>query len=398
MSSAKRVGWFTIAGITLLMVLAQQAVSAGPFGSFETPINGSTVRGTVMVTGWALDDVAVASVRIYRMDGTNLIYIADAALVEGARPDVATAYPYYPHNRKAGWAYSLVTNFLPDGGNSSYTLYVTATDNEGNTVPLGTRTIHCDNNNAVKPFGTFDTPAHGSTVSGIAYMNWGWVLTPQPNTIPTDGSTIHVYIDGALVGHPNYNIYRADLASLLPGFNNSNGAGASFTFDTTSYSDGVHTIQWTATDNAGNSDGIGGRYFTIQNGPPVTAPAVTTAAITAITATTASGGGNVTSDGGDPVTERGVCWSTSEHPLASFTDKTTDGTGTGSFTSTLTGLAPGTTYYVRAYAVNGRGTSYGNDVTFTVASIPTLTEWGIIIMAILLLGSSLRMMRGKRHI
>lgn len=397
MSSAKRVGWFTIAGITLLMVLAQQALGAGPFGSFETPINGSTVRGTVMVTGWALDDVAVASVKIYRMDGTNLVYIADAAFVEGARPDVATAYPYYPHNRKAGWAYSLVTNFLPDGGNSSYTLYVTATDNEGNTVPFGTRTIHCDNNNAVKPFGTFDTPAHGATVSGIAYMNWGWVLTPQPNTIPTDGSTIHVYIDGVNVGHPNYNIYRADLASLLPGYNNSNGAGGYFTFDTTAYSNGVHTIQWVATDNGGNSDGIGARYFTIQNGPAVTVPVVTTTATTALTATTASGGGTVSSDGGDPVTERGVCWSTSPHPLASYSH-TTDGTGTGSFASALTGLAPGTTYYVRAYAVNGRGTSYGNDVTFTVSSIPALTEWGIITMAILLLVSSLWIMRRKWRI
>jgi hypothetical protein len=76
-------------------------------------------------------------------------------------------------------------------------------------------------------------------------------------------------VDGVVLGHPTYNVYRADIAALFPGFANSNGASAFFLLDTTPYADGLHTIQWTATDNAGNSDGIGSRYFLIQNGPEI---------------------------------------------------------------------------------------------------------------------------------
>ena len=81
-------------------------------------------------------------------------------------------------------------------------------------------------------------------------------------------------------------------------------------------------------------------------------PVVTTSAIGSITAFTASGGGNVTSDGGGTVTARGVCWNTSSDPTTA-NSKTTDGTGTGVFVSSLTGLSPVTTYYVRAYVTNG---------------------------------------------
>lgn len=99
----------------------------------------------------------------------------------------------------------------------------------------------------------------------------------------------------------------------------------------------------------------------------VSLPTVTTASITNITTNTATGGGNVTSDGGAAVTARGVCWSTSQNPTTA-NSKTTDGTGTGSFTSSITGLSSSTTYYVRAYATNSAGTSYGNQVSFTSAN------------------------------
>ena len=93
-------------------------------------------------------------------------------------------------------------------------------------------------------------------------------------------------------------------------------------------------------------------------------PTVTTASVTNIATSTASSGGNVTSDGGASVTARGVCWSTSANPTTS-NSKTTNGTGKGSFTSSITGLSPGTTYHVRAYATNSAGTSYGSDNAFT---------------------------------
>jgi hypothetical protein len=137
-----------------------------PFGSFDTPIEGSTVRSSVPVTGWALDDVGVESVKIYRGENGGLAYIGDAVFVEGARPDVELMYPDYPNSDKAGWGYMLLTYFLPNGGNGTYTLHAIATDVEGNQVTLGTKTFTCDNANAVKPFGNIDTPAMGETVSG----------------------------------------------------------------------------------------------------------------------------------------------------------------------------------------------------------------------------------------
>jgi gliding motility-associated-like protein len=102
-------------------------------------------------------------------------------------------------------------------------------------------------------------------------------------------------------------------------------------------------------------------------------PSITTTTASAITFTTATSGGNITFDGGAPVTARGVCWSTSPSPTIS-NSLTSNGTGVGSFTSNLAGLSPGTTYYVRAYATNQSGTGYGNEITFTTpVAVPTLT-------------------------
>jgi hypothetical protein len=72
-------------------------------------------------------------------------------------------------------------------------------------------------------------------------------------------------VDNKFVGRPVYNNYRADIAALFPGYANSNGAVGYFYLDTTVYENGVHTIHWIVTDNAGNSDGVGSRYFIIQN-------------------------------------------------------------------------------------------------------------------------------------
>jgi len=236
-----------------------------PIGSFTTPFDGSTVRSSIAVTGWALDDSGIEHVKIYRKDGNKLVYIGDATLVEGARPDVEKAYPDYPNNTKAGWGLMMLTNFLPNSGNGTFEIHAIATDGVGKTTTLGTKTIHCDNANAVDPFGAIDTPAQGGTASGSSYVNWGWVLTPQPNSIPTDGSTIDVFVNGVKKGHPTYNIYRSDIATLFPGYVNSNGAIGYFYLDTTPYTPGVHTIYWTARDTSGNSDGIGSRYFSISN-------------------------------------------------------------------------------------------------------------------------------------
>ena len=121
-----------------------------------------------------------------------------------------------------------------------------------------------------------------------------------------------------------------------------------------------------ATNTAGTSYGSDLTFTTLTN--PVS-PSVSTTAATSISQATATSGGNVTSDGGSSVSARGVCWSTSANPITS-TNHTTDGSGTGIFTSSLTGLAANTTYHVRAYAINLAGTSYGSDLSFITSSNP----------------------------
>jgi|WetSurSiteA1Bulk_404760.scaffolds.fasta_scaffold02741_4 uncharacterized protein (TIGR02145 family) len=102
-------------------------------------------------------------------------------------------------------------------------------------------------------------------------------------------------------------------------------------------------------------------------------PVMLTAKISDITTTSAISGGNITSDGGGEVTARGVCWNTNTNPTIS-NSKTTDGKGTGIFVSKLTDLRPGTLYYVKAYATNKFGTTYGFETSFTTIAItPSLT-------------------------
>jgi hypothetical protein len=249
-----------VVDVTLVIINSNQ--DNPPFGLMATPADGITAGGSIAVTGWALDDVEVVSVKIYREVAGELSYIGDAVFVEGARADVEAAYPGYPLNTRAGWGYMLLTNFLPDG---PLVLKAIAKDSTGFVTTLGTKSITVDNANAIKPFGAIDSPAQGGDASGNSYRNNGWALTPLPNTVPLDGSTINVYIDSVPVGKATYNLYRSDIAGLFPGYNNTDGSWGYFDFDTTAYANGVHTIQWTVQDNAGNTDGIGSRYFNIAN-------------------------------------------------------------------------------------------------------------------------------------
>lgn len=249
--------------IAVTLNIINDSQDQSPFGEFTTPWDGTDgVMGSIAVTGWALDDIGLESVKIYRQVNGDLSYIGDAIFIDGARPDVEQTYPGYPNSRKAGWGYLMLTNLLPDG---DVTLKAIAKDNAGNETLLGTKTITIDNTNAEIPFGAIDTPTQGGDVSGKKYINFGWALTPQPDSIAIDGSTIKVVIDGVAKGHPVYNIFRADIANLFPGLANTNGAIGYFYIDASKLKNGLHTIAWSVTDNAGHSDGIGSRYFSVMN-------------------------------------------------------------------------------------------------------------------------------------
>jgi len=267
--------------ITVDLTVKSPGGSSPPFGEFATPVDGiASVTGAIPVTGWALDDVEVSQIEIKRdphaadpagaVGPDGLVFIGYGIFVEGARPDVEASYPEHPLNDRAGWGYMLLTNFLPAQGNGTFKIHALAKDKEGNSILLGTKTIACDNAHAVKPFGTIDTPAQGGEASGSSFVNFGWVLTPMPKTVPKDGSTIDVYVDslkvGTLATAPNvYDQYRVDVATAFPGLNNSAGAVGAYFLDTSKYANGVHAIFWVAKDDGGEEDGIGSRYFRIQN-------------------------------------------------------------------------------------------------------------------------------------
>lgn len=131
----------------------------------------------------------------------------------------------------------------------------------------------------------------------------------------------------------------------------------------------IYYVRAYATNSAGTAYGTT-RTFT-------TRISVITSPVGGITATTAVCGGTVNSAGNAEVTMRGVCWDTLPAPTLN-SSHTVDGTGAGIFTSNITGLTPGTTYYVRAYATNSVGTVYGDDIIFsTVDTTPTVTTKAI---------------------
>jgi hypothetical protein len=112
--------------------------------------------------------------------------------------------------------------------------------------------------------------------------------------------------------------------------------------------------------------------FTVGEHDQTMPPTVTTSEVINISSTTAVGGGNVINDGGAEVTERGICWNTSSNPSVDD-NHASNGMGMGSYTCMMTGLAPGTLYYVKAYAVNDYGLSYGDQMEFiTEAALPTI--------------------------
>ena len=248
-------------GVTLLGPTA-------PFGAVDTPADGVTVTGEMAMTGWALDDVGVSRVDIFRSsvagEPAGLLFVGRAVFIRGARPDVQSLFPNAADNDNGGWGFMVLTNFLPNQGNGTFTLHAYAYDGAGLQTLLGSRRIVAANATSVKPFGTIDTPGQGETVSG-SIVNFGWALTPAGKTIPTNGSTIDVYVDGVYRGHPVYNNYRADIAGLFPGLSNTNGAVGYFMLDTTTLTNGLHTIQWVVTDSAGQTSGIGSRFFRVQN-------------------------------------------------------------------------------------------------------------------------------------
>jgi len=157
---------------------------------------------------------------------------------------------------------------------------------------------------------------------------------------------------------------------------NSFSVIASVLADFTSYSDKsvalntTYTYRVYAFNQVGNSTGYSNEA-TIKT---INVPTLTTSSLTNISSSGVTTGGVISSDGGSPITASGVVWDTAPKPTIALNTKTNDGPVTGAFNSIITGLQVSTKYFVRAYATNNAGTSYGEELSFTTSAVPpTLT-------------------------
>ena len=209
--------------------------------------------------------------------------------------------------------------------------------------------------------------------AGCSFTNW----TENGNEVSSDASySFTVNSNRSLVANFAPQTYTISVSA-----NPSNGGGVSgggtYSYGqsctvTATAASGFNFVNWTEGGNiVSNSDSY--TFSVIENRNliadflSISAPIVTTNSVTNITQTTAKCGGNVTYDGGASVTARGVCWSTSHNPTINDSH-TSNGSGNGCFVSNISNLSNGTTYYVRAYAVNSAGTAYGNEMGFVTTN------------------------------
>ena len=211
-------------------------------------------------------------------------------------------------------------------------------------------------------YGTFTSVTSGSE-------NYSYAT--QSFTVPSAGYvTIEVNSSGTSISDPMLMVYTSfsptnPTANFKVGDDDS-GEGVMPKIACENYFNaGTYVIAATTYTSGGQTGTVS---FTISGSGPVTIlPTVSTSTASSVTSNSAVMGGNVTSDGGATVTARGVAWGTSSNP----TSGTSMGSGTGSYSQTVSGLNPGTTYYYRAYATNSVGTVYGAQYSFATQSGPS---------------------------
>lgn len=218
-------------------------------------------------------------------------------------------------------------------GNS---VYVPGISNANSSVPLVTSKA-VTNITATRAYGTGNVSSYGQaavTETGIC-----WSLN-QPPTVS----------DSFIAS----GVYDGDFICVLDGLT-------------------ANTIYFARAYAKAGSNNYYGETVMFTTSDVIPVPTLSTTEVSGITETTALSGGYISLDGGSAVTARGVCWSESPAPTIS-NSITTNGTGTGLFTSVLDGLTLNTRYYVRAYATNASGTNYGPELFFKTAGVlPTVT-------------------------
>ena len=215
-------------------------------------------------------------------------------------------------------------------------------------------------NAGISPSGA--TPPNSAAGFDVNFTNKGLLIPRVALTGTANFTPLAAHVAGMVV----YN--TATIGDVSPGYYYNSGTKWVAGFPKASISGEMQ--YWDGTAWKSIPVGKPGQQLQVSaSGIPVWTGAgyasLTTAAVTSIATTTATCGGIVSGNGGFAVTAYGVCWSTSPAPTVALSTKTNDGSGTSTFVSSITGLVSGTTYYLRAYATNSTGTSYGNQISFT---------------------------------
>ena len=254
--------------VALALVLPMSAVADTIF-RLDTPADGATVFGLVEVSGWIGDDgqecgtpaswdacpgtiALVSSIHLY-VDGA---FVAAADLNQ-ARYDVLQAYPWYAGTpfARPGFSTSFNASTLADG---PHTLTIWVTFSDSSIRAYGQRTVVVDNRRNQAPFGELEMPGEGQPVNGV-YPVTGWALD--------DGAiaSVEVLVDGLSVGPAVTGVHRPDVGNRFPSHPSSDYAGFVRMLNTTTLSNGLHTLAVRATDTQGMSRVIGYRTIQVSN-------------------------------------------------------------------------------------------------------------------------------------
>jgi len=337
--------------------------------AYATNSIGTAYGNEIVVTTPLTDPITDADGNVYHIVtiGTQTWLVENSKTTRYRNGDLigTTSYPTtnisYESSPKYQWAYNGDENNVSNYGRL-YTWYVI--NDSRNIAPLGWHVA---------------TDQEWTVLKNYLITNgYNYDKTTTDNKLSQSVSYNGLWSSSAVIGSPGYNtsLNNSTGLSIVP-------SGMRSGYDNSFYLLGSVSNIWTSSESAAttgyvansslnttplNSILMDKKYGFSARCIKNTAPIVTTIAASSITSVDAICGGTVTSDGGDAVTESGVCWNTTGNQATISDSKKSIGSGINTFSSTITGLASSTTYYLRAYATNGIGTSYGEQITFTTGT------------------------------